>query len=117
METSGSNNKRKIGDELEDLVLKKLGPSFSRTGNSGATFKDGDIRNRRFVIECKVKSGPGFTSPTSELKKLWKLADHQCKDWLYIQKNEDKKVMVLMEFNTFLEISEKYFKEIFGEKQ
>lgn len=103
-----TKNKRAVGDKLEDLVIKKLGPSFHRTGNSGATFKDGDIRNRKLCIECKVKATPGFSSPVGELKKLWKLSNDQGKDWLYIEQNKSGKIMVLMEFNTFLEISETY---------
>lgn len=111
-ENHGVINKRAIGDSLEDLVIKKLGSSFHKTGNSGATFQDGDIRNRKLCIECKVKATPGFSSPTKELKKLWKLSKDQCKDWLYIEKNGDGKIMVLMEFNTFLEIGEEYLKEL-----
>jgi hypothetical protein len=100
---------RDIGDELENKVISKLGEGFHRTGNSGATFKDGDIRNRRLVIECKVKNNTeGFSSPKSELKKLWKEANKQGKDWLYIEQNGDGKVMVLMDFDTFLEMTEHY---------
>ncbi len=106
MGTSQSDNKRKIGDDLEDLVIKKLGPSFSKTANSGAVYQDGDIKHRQLVVECKVKQTPGFSAPTTELKKLWKEADKQCKDWLYIEKNQNNKIFVLMSLDTFLELSE-----------
>jgi len=101
-----SQSKRDIGDALEARVLAKLGPGFHSTGNSGATYQDGDIRHRRLVIECKVKnSTKGFAAPIKELKHLWKQADLQGKDWLYIEKNADGKTMVLMDFDTFLEMT------------
>jgi len=106
------DNKRKIGDDLEDRVLKKLGPGFTLNGNSGATFSNGDIRHRNLVVECKVKnSTEGFTSPLAELKKLWALAKKECKDWLYIEQNQDNKIMVLVEFDAFLEMTEDWRKK------
>lgn len=111
--TSKKPNKRKIGETLENRVLKALGPSFHKTGNSGATFKDGDIRHRKLCIECKVKGGTkGFTAPLKELQKLWKLSEDQGKDWLYIEENANGKTMVLMDFNAFVEYSESYFESL-----
>lgn len=102
-------NKREIGDSLEDYVLSKLGSGFTGTANSGAKWQDGDIRHPRLVVECKVKGDTeGFTSPKSELKKLWSLADKHGKDWLYIERNKTNKVMVLMDFDSFLEMTEVY---------
>lgn len=79
------------------------------TGNSGATFSDGDIRHKRLVIECKVKgTTEKFQAPTKDLKKLKALAEKQGKDWIYIEKNKTGEVQVLMDFNTFLELSHEW---------
>jgi len=104
-----NSNKRKIGDKLEDRVLKALGSAFTKTGNSGATYKDGDIRHRKLVVECKVKSATkGFSAPASQLKKLQKTAELQGKDWLYIAENGEGKIMVLCDLNTFIEVADAY---------
>ena len=98
---------REIGDEFEEYVLKHLGKGFSKTANSGAKFGDADIKHRKLIVECKVKSEtPGMVAPIAELRKLWKEADKQGKDWLYIVKNKDNKVMVLLDFQAFIELSE-----------
>ena len=107
---TSSSNKRAIGDKLENYILDLLSPidpRFKKTANSGAKFSDGDIGHPFFVGECKVKSSAGFSSPLTELKKLKKISNLQGKDWLYFQQNINKEIMVLMDFNTFLEIYEK----------
>lgn len=103
---------RAIGDVLENWILKLLGPGFHKTGNSGATFSDGDIRHPRLVIECKVKhTTEKFVAPTKDLRKLKKLAVKQGKDWIYIEENSLGEVQVLMDFNTFLELSDEWRKQ------
>lgn len=100
-------NSRKVGDDLEDKVVERLGPGFSKTAGSGSVFKNGDIAHHRLVTECKVKNNTkGFSAPASELKKLIKEADKQSKDWLYIQQSGLGKTMVLCDLNTFLEMTE-----------
>ena len=96
-----------VGHNFEDELLRALGPGFAFTTNSGSKWKDGDIRHKRLVCEAKVKnSTKGFSAPIRELKKLWKTAASQFKDWLYFQKNGDSRAMVLMDLETFLELSE-----------
>lgn len=105
---------REVGDELEKKVLRDLNQagestfeSFKPTAGSGSKWQDADIRHNKLVVECKVKNSvKGFSAPTSELNKLIKEAEKQFKDWLYIEQNADGRVMVLMDFNAFLEISE-----------
>lgn len=102
---------RKIGDEFEKDVMKWLSmisDKFHYTGNSGATFSDGDIRHVDYVGECKVKSSSsGCTIPGKELKKLIKLADKQLKEWLFFVQNKEGKIMVTMEIGTFVSIAKR----------
>jgi hypothetical protein len=106
---------RKIGDDFEEIVLEAINSSnkghtflgFRKTAGSGSKFMDGDIRHKDLVIECKVKGNTsGFSSPQNELKKLWKEAAKHLKYWLYFVKNKDNKEMVLMDLETFLELTE-----------
>lgn len=103
-------NKRKIGDDFEDIVLEKLGSSFRKTAGSGSVFKNGDISHPKLVIECKYRSDEkSLKVPTKELDKLIKEANKQGKDWLYIKKPSiNSPTFVVLELNTFLELTEKW---------
>jgi hypothetical protein len=102
-------NTRDIGDELEKLALDRLGPAFRTTAGSGSVWKDGDLRHQAVVVECKVKnSTEGFTAPLSELKKLKELAVQQGKDWLYIEENKNGNIMILLDFEAFIEMTEEW---------
>lgn len=106
---------RKTGDELEKEILEHLNSvrgqrdsdcGFRLCANSGAKWSDGDIRHQQLVIECKVKNtSKGMTVPIAELTKLKQLADTQCKDWVYVQKNATG-TYVSMDLDTFLELTE-----------
>ncbi len=54
MTTSNDLNKRKIGDDFENKILKKLGSNFKKTAGSGSVFQDGDIRHSRLVIDPTI---------------------------------------------------------------
>lgn len=100
------SNKRKIGDDFEDKVLKKLGSKFSKTAGSGSVWQDGDIKHSRLVVECKVKNtSKSFSISKKELDHLTKEADKQGKDWIFIESNSDGRIMVLTELDTLLEMS------------
>jgi hypothetical protein len=102
---SSEDNRRKIGDDFEDRVLKKLGTKFKKTAGSGSVFKDGDIRHSRLVVECKVKgSTKSFSVTKAELDHVIKQADTQGKDWLFIEKNADGRILVLTDLDTLLEM-------------
>lgn len=99
---------REIGDELEDKISTDLG--LNKTTNSGAKFDNGDLADRKLIVEAKVKSKPSFTLPRKELSKLQAQALKHGKDWLYIQKN-NAGTFVMMEYNTFLELTELWFQK------
>ena len=106
MTTSNDSNKRKIGDDFEKQVLKKLGSKFKKTAGSGSVFQDGDICHSRLAIECKVKNNTkSFSITKKELDHLTKQADKQGKDWLFIEVNSEGRIMVLTDLDTLLEMS------------
>jgi len=113
-------NTRKIGDALEDDVLKSLNTvsgkkhklGFTTTANSGAKWSDGDLTHPDYVIECKVKSTQkGFSAPSGEIKKVKEIADKTLKDWIYVQEISEGRRMVLMDYEAFMEITEAHRKE------
>jgi len=107
-----SKNKRQIGDIFEKIVLKKLGKGFYKTAGSGSVWKDGDIKHSSLVIECKVKNtSSSFSITKKEMDHLLKQADLQGKDWLFIEKNSDGRILVLLELDTFLETAEKWLND------
>ena len=70
MTISNDSNKRKIGDDFEKQVLKKLGSKFKKTAGSGSVFQDGDICHSRLAIECKVKNNTkSFSITKKELEE------------------------------------------------
>lgn len=97
---------REIGDELEDKISADLG--INKTTNSGAKFDNGDLTDKKLIVEAKVKSKSSFSIPKGELSKLKKQADKHGKDWIYVQKNLSG-TYVLMDYNTFLELTEAWF--------
>jgi hypothetical protein len=106
MTTFDNSNKRKIGDDFENQVLKKLGSNFKKTAGSGSVFKDGDMAHSRLVVECKVKNNTkSFSITKKELDHLTNEADKQAKDWLFIETNADGRIMVLTELDTLIEMS------------
>lgn len=108
-----SENKREAGDDFEDHILSKLGPGFKKTAGSGSVYKNGDIQHRNLIVECKFRSDDtSFSFPKTEAEKLKKQADKECKDWIYIKQiNKKTQPFVLMDLNTFLELSEYWRKE------
>jgi len=101
-----------VGSQFEKEILKRLGPAFSLTSGSGCKWRDGDLRHQAVVVECKVKnSTEGFSAPLRELNKLHSTAELQGKDWLYIQKNSSGKVMVLLDLEAFIEMTEEWRKK------
>ena len=104
---TSSENKRKIGDDFEKIVLTKLGPTFLPTAGSGSVFKDGDLQHQSLVVECKVKGNSAtFAISKTEMDHLLKQSELQGKDWMFIEKNRDGRIMVLMELDALIEISE-----------
>ena len=104
---TGSDNKRSIGDKFEKEVLAKLGPNFYKTAGSGSVWEDGDLCHSSLVVECKVKRNIAtFALSKKEMDHLLKQADLQGKDWMFIEKNRDGRIMVLTELDTLVEISE-----------
>ena len=99
---------KEIGNELEKKISSALG--INRTTNSGAKWDNADLANRKLIIEAKVKMDKAsFSAPKSELKKLKREAEKHGKDWLYFQKNQTG-IYVLLDLDTFLELTELYFK-------
>ena len=99
-------NKRKIGDDFEILLESLL--KVKRTPNSGAMFKDGDLRCQGFIFEAKNReSKSGYSIPKKELDKLKKQALDRFVDWIYIQKTSDG-VVVSMDLEVFKTLWDKY---------
>jgi hypothetical protein len=94
-------NKREIGDEFEEQVAYDLG--IRKTNGSGAKFDNGDLADRKTIIECKVKGKPGFQACGLEVKKVIAQAQKHGKEWLYIQKTATSSYVVL-DYNYFLEL-------------
>ena len=104
---TSSESKRQIGDKFEKVVLAKLGGNFSPTAGSGSVWQDGDLRHPSLVAECKVKTNATtFSISKKEMDHLLKQANLQGKDWLFIEKNSDGRILVLTELDTLVELSE-----------
>lgn len=103
-----TKNRRELGDDFEDRIIEKLGPGFSKTPGSGSVFKNGDIKHRNLVVECKFRSDDSsLTMPKKEYEKLHNEANKQGKDWLYIKQiNKSTKPFIVMDLDTFLEMTE-----------
>lgn len=100
------SNKRKIGDDFEILLESLL--KVKRTPNSGAMFKDGDLRSPGFIFEAKNReSKSGYSIPKKELDKLKKQALDRFIDWIYIQKTKDGAI-VSMDLQVFKMLWDKY---------
>lgn len=100
-------NQRKIGDKLEkkvqNFLSKDLG--FEQTANSGAKWKDGDLRHTAYVVEIKVKNNTGGASiATAELSKLKKEATKQNKDWIFVCENVKGDLVAMVPLATLSEL-------------
>jgi hypothetical protein len=90
---------REKGDMLEDRISHDL--NINKTTNSGAKWDNGDLSNKRYIIECKVKNKEGFQPCKGEINKLISQADKHSKDWFYIQQTLDK-TFVVMDYDVFI---------------
>lgn len=95
-------NSRKVGEKLELIVSNLLG--VKQTRNSGALADDADLKDSKFLIECKVTQRVAPSLPSSHLKKLSKQALKWNKDWIYIIQTEDGKQYAITELNMFAEL-------------
>jgi len=94
---------REKGDELESLVSTLLGMKITK--GSGALNDDGDLKDSRLIIECKVKNGSNSISiPSALIEKVRAQAVKWGLDWLIATQTKDKKVYVTMGIDTFAEI-------------
>lgn len=94
---------REKGDSLEKLVSSLLGIKITK--GSGALNDDGDLRDDRLLIECKVKNGSNSVSiPSALIEKVRAQAVKWRLDWLIATQTKDKKVYVTMNIDTFAEI-------------
>lgn len=101
-------NTRKIGDNFEKIIESKL--SIKRTANSGAYWGNGDLANRKVLIEAKVKANKeGFSYNSSEVKKIMKQAEKLGLDWIYMVQDANGKAFVLCELDLFAEATEAFF--------
>lgn len=95
-------NKEK-GNDLENLVSKLL--NIKITKGSGALNDDGDLRDDKLIIECKVKNGSDSVSvPSALIQKVRDQAVKWSLDWLIVTQTKDKKVYVTMNLDTFAEL-------------
>lgn len=92
---------RAKGDELEKKVSQDL--NINKTTNSGAKWDNADLTNKKYIIECKVKSKDGFQPCKAEIKKLKAQALKHSKEWIYVQKTNTGMYAVL-DYNFFLEL-------------
>jgi Holliday junction resolvase len=99
-------NKREIGNRLEQLVVDKIkiiDPKCHKTRASGATFDIGDISNQYFYIECKLRNRKNLIIS----RQVWQHLVNQMpinssKLPVLIQQNEENKVFVTMLFDDWV---------------
>ena len=107
---SSIRTKKDIGNDLENLVYQKMldfDPETTLTSNSGARYKDGDIANRLFRIECKnTPSQKSFSIKRDIWRKIQKTADVYSKSGILVSKNQDGDVVVHIKFSEFMCILE-----------
>ena len=107
---SSLRTKRDVGDDLENLVyneMLKFDKETTLTSNSGARYKDGDIANRLFRIECKnTPSQKSFSIKRDIWRKIQKTADVYSKTGILVSKNQDGDVVVHIAFSEFMCILE-----------
>jgi len=96
---------REKGDDLEERVSHDLG--INKTTNSGAKWDNGDLTNREYIIECKVKAGNGIQPCKAEISKLIAQAKKHYKDWIYIQETDDN-TFVVLDYNVFITLWSKH---------
>lgn len=95
-------NKEK-GDSLELLVSRLLDIKITKA--SGALNDDGDLRDDRLIIECKVKNGSNSISvPSALIQKVRDQAVKWSLDWLIVTQTKDKRAYVTMDLDTFAEL-------------
>lgn len=96
---------RHKGDKLEKKILanlKSLNISrFRRTANSGARMNDGDLVNRDWILECKVKNSTISCVSEKEYSKLLKQAENLGKDWAFVLENKFGHDVVLLSWDSF----------------
>jgi hypothetical protein len=96
---------RQIGDDLEKKTKILLKSSFEFTAGSGSVWKDGDLRHKEYVVECKVKNATkGISVPAKDLAKLQEEAKKQLKEWLFVVENAKGDISITMDIRTFSEI-------------
>ena len=105
---SSIRTRKDKGNDLENLVYQemlKFDPETTFTSNSGARYKDGDISNRLFRIECKdTPSQKSFSLERDTWKKIQKTADIYSKTGIVVSRNQDGDVVVCVSFNEFMSI-------------
>lgn len=92
---------REKGDLLETRVSNAL--QINKTTNSGAKYQNGDIANRRYVIECKYRDKESFSIDKKDLKKLRQQALDTFRDWIYIQEN-NRGTFAVIDFELLVEL-------------
>ena len=96
---------RHEGDKLEKKILanlKSLNISrFRRTANSGARMNDGDLVNRDWILECKVKNNTISCVTEKEYSKLLRQAENLGKDWAFVLENKFGHDVVLLSWDSF----------------
>ena len=97
MRHKGDKLEKKILADLESLNITR----FRRTANSGARMDDGDIVNKDWILECKVKSSTISCVTQKEYKKLLKQAENIGKDWAFVLENKFGHNVVLLSWDSF----------------
>jgi len=105
---SSLRTKRDVGDDLENLVyneMLKFDKETTLTSNSGARYKDGDIANRLFRIECKnTPSQKSFSIKRDVWRKIQKTADVYSKIGMVVSRNIDMDTVVHISLEDFMDI-------------
>lgn len=78
-------SKSEDGSIFEAHVSRLL--IIDTTARSGAHWDNGDLFDKEWIIECKVKNTfKNFRPVAKEVKKLIAQADKHMKEWAYVQR-------------------------------
>lgn len=97
---------RQKGNALEARASHLLG--IRPTANSGAYRDDADLKDDRFLVECKVKGGTAGPIPANLKKKLSKQSVKWNRDWVYVVQNRDHEDFVVLTLDAFAELYRNY---------
>lgn len=97
---------RSLGDSLELYAATVLGMEL--TYGSGASLDDADLKDDRFLGECKLRQKPGISIRAGVLTKVMKQATRWHRDWLLIHQQESGLKTVTLDLHDFAEIYKTY---------